>query len=97
METKGRIVVMSTWLIHPTWVPLVVFLPELRTHMHNEQQSHSLTCSGTNNDNLYDSNLSITTSPLTSSAPYGRDSPVQPLTCILSFCCKSGSNRKTQP
>jgi hypothetical protein len=23
--------------------------------------------------------------------------PVQTLTCILSFCCKSGSNRKTQP
>ncbi len=33
METKGRIVVMSTWLIHPTWVPLVVFLPELHTHV----------------------------------------------------------------
>jgi hypothetical protein len=23
--------------------------------------------------------------------------PVQTLTCILSFCCKSGGNRKTQP
>jgi hypothetical protein len=76
METKGRIVLMSTWLIHPTRVPLVVFLPELHTHIHYEQQSHSLTCSGTNNDNLYDSKLSITTSPLTSSAPYSRDRPV---------------------
>jgi len=69
METKGRIVVMFTWLIHPTWVHLVVILPELHTHMHYEQQSHSLTCSGTNNDNLYYSNLSITTSPLTHQLP----------------------------
>jgi hypothetical protein len=36
------------------------------THLN---KSESLSCSGTNNDNMHDSNLSITTYSLTSSAP----------------------------
>jgi hypothetical protein len=35
-----------------------------------EQKCQSHTCSGTINSNMYDSDLTITTSPLTSSAPY---------------------------
>jgi len=35
-----------------------------------EQKCQSHTCSGTINSSMYDSDLTITTSPLTSSAPY---------------------------
>jgi hypothetical protein len=35
-----------------------------------EQNCQSHTCSGTINSSMYDSDLTITTSPLTSSAPY---------------------------
>jgi hypothetical protein len=48
---------------------------------------------------MYDSSdfSTITTSPPASSAaPYSEYRPVSPLTCIPSFCCKSGSNGKTQ-
>jgi hypothetical protein len=60
----------------------------------NNSASH--TCSGTINSSMYDSDFSITTFPLTSSAPYCGYRPVKTLTCILSFCCKSGSNGMTQ-
>jgi hypothetical protein len=39
------------------------------THQY-EQKCQSHTCSGTINNSMYDSDLTITTSPLTSSAPY---------------------------
>ncbi len=41
--------------------------------------------------------ISITISPLTSSAPYSGWRPVKTLTCTPSFCCKSRNNGKTQP
>jgi hypothetical protein len=64
------------------------------TDLQYEQQWQSLTCSGNINNSMNDSDFSITTSPLTSSA--GKR-PVKTLTCVPSFCCKSGSNRKTHP
>jgi small-conductance mechanosensitive channel len=65
--------------------------------MQCEQQWQSLTSSGTINSIMFDSDLTITTSPLTSSAPYSRCRSVQILSYALSFCCRSGSNRKIQP
>jgi hypothetical protein len=45
------------------------------THRY-EQKCQSHTCSGTINSSMYDSDLTITTSPLTSSAPYSGSRPV---------------------
>jgi hypothetical protein len=62
-----------------------------------KQDWQSLKCSGTISSDIYDSNYSITNYPLTSSAPYNSYEPVQPLAHLLSFCCKSTINKKTQP
>ncbi len=43
---------------------------------------------------MYDSDLTITPSPLTSSAPYSGKGQCQAPACELSFCCNSGSNGK---
>jgi hypothetical protein len=55
------------------------------------------TCSGTINSSMYDSDLTITTSPVTSSAPTVGKGRWQAPSDKLSFWCHSGSNRKTQP
>ncbi len=47
--------------------------------------------SSLSNSGMYDSDFSVTTLPLPSSAPYST------LPCVLSFCCKFRSTGKTQP
>jgi hypothetical protein len=67
-----------------------------KTQKQYEEQCQSHTCSGTINSRINDRLLYHNfPTDLITSLQWVKAS--ETLTCIPSFCCKSGSNRKTQP